>query len=285
MKPALIRRHETVHEIAPMRLRSQRDLRVISSGHMAAKDEFIHRPFSIYAVGFIVSGRGSYQCDRGAVYDVEPGCMFTVFPGPRQFNYGALWGGTWEEYYVCITGPGLKRLLAADWFPTDGRVYPLSDFAPVVALYQELIGAVRGSQPGDSERTGLIAERLLLEMFYRRASTRAALTPGKPVEAVISYCQQHLAEPIDFEALAERNAMSYSSLRQKIRQLTGTAPAQYLTSLRCDAARKLLSGSNLAVKQIASQVGIDDPYTFSRVFKRHVGLSPQNYREGAMRQR
>ncbi len=79
--------------------------------------------------------------------------------------------------------------------------------------------------------------------------------------------------------------MSYSSLRQKLRQLTGAAPAQYLTSLRCDAARKLLCSSEFSVKQIAARVGIDDPYAFSRVFKRHVGLSPQNYREGAMNQR
>jgi AraC family transcriptional regulator of arabinose operon len=254
---------------------------VLAAGHFAAKDEFIHRPFTMHAVGFIVAGRGSYQMGTGPVHAIEPGCMFTVWPGPKQFNYGALWGGVWEEYYFCVRGSGLERLTRSGLFPKDGRVYPLSDPVPIMALYRELIGAARGENPGDADRAALIAERLLLEMYYSRASTRAALSAGKSIEAVLQYCRQHLAEEIDFAALARQNAMSYSSLRQKIRQLTGAGPAQYVTALRCDAARKLLSATDLGVKQIAARVGIDDPYAFSRVFKRHVGLSPQHYREQA----
>ncbi len=124
------------------------------------------------------------------MYDIDPGCMFTVFPGPKQFNYGALWGGQWEEYYVCITGPALKRLIAADWFPTTAAASTRSAIShSIVALYQELIGTLGAAQPGDAERASLIAERLLLEMFHRRASTRTAQTAGKPVDAVLSYRQ------------------------------------------------------------------------------------------------
>ena len=272
---------QTIHVAAPTQRTSRRDLAVVAAGHFAAKDEFIHRPFSVHAVGFIVAGRGSYQLADGPVHAIEPGCMFAVWPGPKQFNYGALWGGAWEEYYFCVRGPGLERLVRGGLFPKDGRVHALSDPAPIVDHYRDLIRAVRGERPGDSDRAALICERLLLEMFHSRAGARAAMTPGKPIEAVVQYCRQHLAEDIDFAALARQNAMSYSLLRQKIRQLTGAGPAQYLTALRCDAARKLLSGTDLAVKQIAARVGIDDPYAFSRVFKRHVGLSPRNYREQA----
>jgi AraC-like DNA-binding protein len=272
---------QSIHVAAPTQRRATRDITVISAGHFAAKDEFIHRPFKVHAIGFVASGRGSYQAGDGPAHAIEPGCMFTVFPGPKQFNYGALWGGVWEEYYCCIRGAGTERLVRSGLFPKDGRVYKLSDPPAIAALYHELIRAVRGERPGDSERAALIVERLLLEMYYGRASTRAALTPEKSIETAMQYCRQHLAEEIDFAALAKQNAMSYSSLRQKIRKLTGSGPAQYVTALRCDAARKLLSGSDLAIKQIAARVGIEDPYAFSRIFKRHVGISPQHYREQA----
>jgi AraC-like DNA-binding protein len=268
----------TLHLHLPVRPTTVPDLWVSNCGYFQAKRQWIHNPFKIHAVGLIASGRGTYQVDGGPVLPLEPGCMFTVYPGPR-FDYGAPKGKSWEEYYFCLVGTGVRRLVGAGWLPTDGRVYPLSNPGAIIELYRELLRAARCEQPGDADRAVLIIERILLEMYFNRRSTQSPLPSAKPVEAVLGYCQRNLSEEIQFENLAREHAMSYSLLRQRVREMTGLPPAQYLTSLRCDAARRLLSDTDLPVKQIGTKVGIDDPYTFSRVFKRHVGVSPQNYRE------
>lgn len=268
----------SLHLHVPLRPGTVSDLWVSNCGYFAAKTQWIHNPFKIHAVGFLASGRGTYQVGGGAVQALEPGCMFTVYPGPR-FDYGAPEGKSWEEYYVCLMGSGVRRLIRSGWLPIDGRVYPLSNAGAIVELYRELLRVARCERPGDADRAVAIVERLLLEMFFNRRLGQASMPSSKSIEAVLNYCQRNIAEPIHFEELAREHAMSYSLLRRRVSEMTGLPPAQYLTSLRCDAARRLLSDTDLPVKQIGARVGIDDPYTFSRVFKRHVGVSPQNYRE------
>ncbi len=249
---------------------------VILANSIPHKDAWIHHQFNVYAVGFVSSGRGSYQVDNGPVQRIEAGSLFHVYPGP-VFHYGPDPGTEWCEYHCGLDGPRFQHLREAGVFSTDGRVQQLTNVTALVVQFRELIDVVRRAKPGDADRAVLMTERLLLELYYNRVSLQAS-TPSKPIEAILKYCQEHLAEALDFEALASEHAMSYSSLRQGVRAVTGLAPAHYLTALRCDTARAMLADGELSIKEIGSKVGIDDPYTFSRIFKRTVGVSPREYR-------
>jgi AraC-like DNA-binding protein len=260
------------------------DLRVDRVGYMPAKQTWIDHRFDDPGIGFVVSGQGEYRVDNGPVREIRPGTQFAVYPGAR-FHYGpsgsAGQAPSWEEYYVIFQGAGVKRWEKAGWFFRDGSVHPLVDLGPIVERFRELIRVVERSGVGDADRAAVMTERLLLEMYYSRASVRESRHPTAAMEAVLGHCHEHFAEPIDFEILAERHAMSYSHLRQQMRKLTGVPPHQYVIRLRCEAARRMLSDTDLAIKEIAGKVGIEDPYTFSRTFKRCVGTSPGRYREQA----
>jgi len=56
---------------------------------------------------------------------------------------------------------------------------------------------------------------------------------------------------------------------------------QFHAQQRIAAARALLGGSSMAVREVAARVGFEDPYHFSRFFKRHTGTSPRTYRQHA----
>jgi AraC-like DNA-binding protein len=66
--------------------------------------------------------------------------------------------------------------------------------------------------------------------------------------------------------------------RREFRAATGCSPLAYLTSLRIHEAQRLL-GSGTRVGEVAERVGIPDPYYFSRVFSRRVGMSPSRWAE------
>jgi AraC-like DNA-binding protein len=253
------------------------DLSVVRAGYLPRKREWIHHHFDIHALGLVVSGRGSYRVGEGPVKPIGPGNLFAVFPGPR-FHYGAQPGTSWEEYFICLAGDRLPRWIEAGWFFTDGSVHALAGVSEAVELWRELLGVLGRGEAGDAERAAAIAERLAVELFYGRAERKRAALASPSIEAVLHHCRLHAAEPIDFPALAEANAMSYSHLRQQVRRLTGLSPARYVTRLRCEQARALLTETDLPVKLIAARVGIDDPFTFSRTFRRTVGVSPEGYR-------
>lgn len=73
---------------------------------------------------------------------------------------------------------------------------------------------------------------------------------------------------------------SADHLRRCFKKETGLSPAAYLTMLRIEHARKLLALSDhggYTIKQIALMSGFEDPYYFSRTFKKRIGCSPNGY--------
>lgn len=80
------------------------------------------------------------------------------------------------------------------------------------------------------------------------------------------------------ELLASLNvSKSYFSSAFKAR--TGRTFVEYLTAVRMDRAKFLLSSTSLCTYEIAEQTGFSDPHYFSVTFKRCVGLTPRDYRE------
>uniref|UniRef100_UPI003AF56FDF helix-turn-helix domain-containing protein n=1 Tax=Bifidobacterium pullorum TaxID=78448 RepID=UPI003AF56FDF len=67
------------------------------------------------------------------------------------------------------------------------------------------------------------------------------------------------------------------------REATGLSPKRYLTSIRMSEARMLLESTDYPIAEVADIVGYDNPLYFSRVFRAHVGMSPSQCRQEAMR--
>jgi AraC family transcriptional regulator of arabinose operon len=63
------------------------------------------------------------------------------------------------------------------------------------------------------------------------------------------------------------------------RSQTGQAPLNFQMQLRMAKARELLDTSELAIARIAEQCGYQDPYYFSRIFKKTHSISPARYRQ------
>jgi AraC-like DNA-binding protein len=80
------------------------------------------------------------------------------------------------------------------------------------------------------------------------------------------------------DALAREAGLSRSALAQHFRAATGETPLNYLRTLRMQRAMRLLGESARPLESVAAEVGYQDAFGFSRVFKRVVGLSPSAFR-------
>ena len=72
---------------------------------------------------------------------------------------------------------------------------------------------------------------------------------------------------------------SPSSLTRKFRSETGTSPYHYLLGQRYRYAAELLRTQNYTIKEICEMISVNDPFHFSRTFKKLYGMSPKNYRK------
>jgi AraC-like DNA-binding protein len=98
------------------------------------------------------------------------------------------------------------------------------------------------------------------------------------IDQSIAYMSNHLNEPLNVAKLASVANISSSHFFVVFKRRTGQAPIDYFIHLRMGQARRLLEETAMSVKDVASTLGYEDPFYFSRLFKSVNRLSPTDYR-------
>ncbi|MEK5398041.1 response regulator transcription factor [Paenibacillus sp. FSL K6-2859] len=101
----------------------------------------------------------------------------------------------------------------------------------------------------------------------------------KEVFRITEILQENVEKKITLDRLAQEVNMNVNYLCRVFKQDTGRSIVQYMNELKINKAIELLKLPDTRIKEVASQVGIDDPFYFNRVFKKIVGLSPSDFRK------
>jgi AraC-like DNA-binding protein len=121
----------------------------------------------------------------------------------------------------------------------------------------------------------------LREMLARHAPDRAgwSLAVRDPqIRRALSLMHEDCAKPWTLETLARQAGLSRTALAERFRQALGDTPLNHLRMLRMQKAMQLLSSTEQSLEQIASAVGYQDAFGFSKVFKRSTGQAPRAFR-------
>ncbi len=103
---------------------------------------------------------------------------------------------------------------------------------------------------------------------------------GDPVAIEVQrWIEQHHAQAIDYDWLAQEYRMSRRSLERRFKQATGFTPLGYLQQLRVETAKRLLEEGSHTFNEITYLVGYEDISFFRKVFVRLTGLRPKEYQQ------
>ncbi|WP_052770458.1 helix-turn-helix domain-containing protein [Paenibacillus sp. IHB B 3415] len=98
-------------------------------------------------------------------------------------------------------------------------------------------------------------------------------------QRALLYISQKYKEDISMEQTAEYVNLSPHYFSKLFRQHAGETFIDYVTRLRINEAKRLITGDHLNLKEICYEVGYKDPNYFSRVFKKAAGMTPSEYRQ------
>lgn len=120
-----------------------------------------------------------------------------------------------------------------------------------------------------------------LAALLKAIRNRKAAHPPKIVEEAIRYIQLHYAEELSVNKIAGHLYVSPSYLMHMFKENTSMTVNDYITALRINKAKELLSTRKYKIYEVCEQVGISDPRYFSQLFKRYTHVTPREYARSA----
>ena len=100
------------------------------------------------------------------------------------------------------------------------------------------------------------------------------------LDALLDEMRTRPGESYPIGDLARRLGVNALRLNQLFKRATGLPPHAFLTSLRIQQAKKLLTARELTVGSIAWKLGFPSSQHFATQFKRETGLTPRAWRQG-----
>jgi AraC-like DNA-binding protein len=185
---------------------------------------------------------------------------------------------TLTKYFVDFTGLESSQLLES-LSQTHGGIADLS-YSPWIAHnFQQLIKAGKSNQPQVcSLLLRLILAQIPLEPLRLPTVTRSSY---EIYHRCLTLIDNNFATLNSLSDLAEQCHLSKAYLCRIFQKYHSEPPSKALTRRKMECAARLLFKGTGLIKRVALEVGYEDPYHFSRVFKLHFGVSPQHFMESA----
>jgi AraC-like DNA-binding protein len=101
------------------------------------------------------------------------------------------------------------------------------------------------------------------------------------ITLTVMHMRENLDKRLTVDDMAKKHSLSSSYFSILFRKATGMPPIDYFIHLKMQKACQLLYSDEVKIKGVAMGLGYDDPYYFSRIFKKFMGVSPEQYRLSA----
>lgn len=228
-------------------------------------------PVRGFILEYVVGGKG-YVIVNGKKHTVSTGDSYLLKIG-ENCEYYADKENPFQKMWVNIFGSFAHDIV--ELYQLNNTVYKNTDLTD---LFERLYAIEKIST--DLSVVHLKISAIITEMMLRLAqsndTTQSASNIAKQVhhELIMS-----VNKPFRLEQVSEKLYLSKSELVRHFKKYYGTPPYQYLINLRITHAKNMLVFGDWSIAQISDSLCFADPYYFSNVFKKHVGLSPLQYRK------
>ena len=153
---------------------------------------------------------------------------------------------------------------------------PLNENA--IAIWQNIYSTLEMGYSHENLISASFSLHYLLATFLFPGRHASNNDEGDIITRTIEDMRKNLHTKLMVEEMASRNRLSVSHFSGLFRKATGMPPIDYFIQLKMQKACQLLYFGSNHVKGIAMELGYDNPYYFSRLFKKYIGTSPKEYR-------
>lgn len=227
---------------------------------------------------YCIEGRGWLELPSGK-FAIGPNEFF-VIPADMPHKYGADENSPWTIYWVHFKGAQSSYFASL----LTGQLKAFVHYSPFlderIRVFDSIYRALEaGYSPDNLVYSSITLMYFLASLNFAEKFASAHHTVEKDaVDLSIEYMQNHLDKPLTLEVIAAEINLSVSHYSNMFRKKTGYSPVVYFNHLKIQHACRYLQFTSLRINEIADKLGIEDPYYFSRMFTKIMGMSPVEYR-------
>ena len=233
-----------------------------------------------YQLLYIAAGKGHFYFKGSKEETIVPkGNMILFRPKEPQVYYYYAEDKT-EVYWVHFTGSQVEDFLDHYELPKDENVFFTGISPDYPWIYNQIIRELQLQRVNYEELLRILLRHILLTINrYIKEQAQTGTDIINDMERAAHYFRENYVKNISIEQFAAEHLMSVNWFILSFKNVMKVTPMQYILSLRIAAAKGLLENSNKNINEISEAIGYDNPLYFSRLFKKHTGYSPSQYKK------
>ncbi|NOV02788.1 helix-turn-helix domain-containing protein [Paenibacillus sp. LMG 31457] len=228
---------------------------------------------------FCSDGEGWIELDQQKAFSLTQNHL-AVIPAKTPHRYGASTHEPWSIYWFHLQGDhaaAFMRIYRMDAGPVHLPIGALSKFKEVFDQCYVLLSDKTYSLPIHTHVSQSVRQ-LISGIGISAGGTAKDKKRKQYLEHAIRYMNDRLEDSIKLPELAKHTGLSKQHLILLFNEETGFPPIEYFLRMKIQKAAQMLSLTSLSIKEVAANIGITDPYYFSRLFKKITGSAPTAYR-------
>jgi AraC-like DNA-binding protein len=236
---------------------------------------FSGRVLNEFQFVYITEGSGRFRSFQGD-FSISTGTMLLLVPGERHW-YSPDPDTGWTEHWIGFNGECAQNWLDRKYMERENSIYRPGISSSLIALFDKAL-EYACKEPVCMQQ--LIAS-LVPQIFARLQASRKNVVLKDNATNLLEQAREILEENIytkfDVEAITSALGVNYHTLREYFNEHTGLSPYQYFLHMKINKAKELLVMGELSVKEVSFKLAFDNPYYFSRLFKKKTGVSPSKW--------
>ena len=231
-----------------------------------------------YQLIYIAAGCAHFKFG-GSIRTIPKGNMVLFRPGEAQMYY--LYAADKPEtYWVHFTGSAVGPLLNDYQLPRSENVFFTGTSPDYQWLFRQMIQELQLQRTNYEELLNMNLKHVfLLINRYQQENSNIGVKMLDEVERATHYFNEHYNQSIVIEDYAKAHGMTANWFTQNFKRITKFTPMQYVLSLRMTNAMNLIDNTDYNMTQVSLAVGYENSLYFSRLFKKHTGMTPTEYKQ------
>lgn len=231
-----------------------------------------------YVLIYCTEGKGLILIDEVAC-ELKPG-GYLIIPPKKKIKIENLSGLPFFYYRMHFDGIMVVEIHGLQQNIESGiGVAPVKNNAQLLPVFEKVVKIVQKKNSyGLLQVANVLFMYLLISLLHE--SELDILSSNKDVvDDALMFMNANVNSRCTVQDFAGRQNISASHFSKLFKDKTGSSPVNYFNELKIKEACGLLQHSSRSIKSIALELGFEDQYYFSRLFKKVHGISPTFYRQ------